>query len=134
MSKPLDIALLNRVLIGFDQLLSQNTQPNNYPPYNVIKYSECNYCIEVAVAGFTKSEISVQVDNEKLVVKGTNARLESNNAEYIHRGLASRNFEQIFTLAEYMEVVDAAINDGVLRIYIERVIPDLSNLTTIEIK
>ncbi len=130
------LAQLNRALVGFDRIFNDRffeTRTNNYPPYNIVKYSENQYGIEVAVAGFDKSEITVEVDQDQLTVKGEKVKAES-EIEYLHRGLAARDFEQTFTLAEYMEVRGAEVKDGMLKIDIERIVPEALKPRSIEIK
>jgi len=134
---PADMANLSRALIGFDQIFNQrlHQQTNsNYPPHNIVKYSDKDYAIEIAVAGFTKSEITVEVDQDQLVVRGTQGEVVNESKEYLHRGLASRDFEQTWTLAEYMEVKDAEVKDGMLIISIERIVPDSLKPRTITVK
>ena len=130
------LAQLNRALVGFDRIFNDRffeTRTNNYPPYNIIKYRENQYGIEVAVAGFDKSEITVEVDQDQLTVKGEKSNINS-EVEYLHRGLAARDFEQTFTLAEYMEVRGAEVKDGMLKIEIERIVPEALKPRSIEIK
>jgi HSP20 family molecular chaperone IbpA len=135
--KPFDtqsLANLNRALVGFDRLFNSNLNiPTNYPPYNIVKFDEHHYGIEVAVAGFTEKEITVQVDQDQLMIRGKSTGPDVSR-EYLHRGLASRDFEQTFTLAEYMEVSDAEIKNGMLRINIERVIPEALKPRQIAVK
>ena len=116
---------LNRALIGFDRLLSTNGITNQtYPPYNVIKRDDDHYELEIAVAGFTLSEIEVEVDKNQLIIRGERKREEDADVEYLHRGLAYRSFEKSLTLGEFMQVGDASIKDGVLRIAITRIVPE----------
>lgn len=116
---------LNRALIGFDRLLSTNGITNQtYPPYNVIKKDDDHYELEIAVAGFALSEIDVEVDKNQLIIRGERKREEDADVEYLHRGLAYRSFEKSLTLGEYMQVGNASITDGVLRIAITRVVPE----------
>jgi molecular chaperone IbpA len=119
---------LNKALIGFDRLFTERAYTTNptYPPYNIIKKSEDNYEIEVAVAGFTLNEIDVEVNQNQLVIRGQSQREAEADAEveYLHRGLANRDFEKVLTLAEHMQVGDASIKDGVLRIEITRIVPE----------
>jgi len=120
------LANLNRALVGFDRYFNGHF-PNtngNYPPHNIVKYDETHYGIEVAVAGFSKEEITVEVDQDQLTVKGRKQNQADSRFEYLHRGLAARDFEQTFTLAEYMEVKAAEVKDGMLVIEIERVVPE----------
>jgi len=134
---PADLASLSRALVGFDQIFNQRLQQQvngNYPPHNIVKYSDRDYAIEVAVAGFSKDEITVEVDQDQLVVRGVQANAVTEGKEYLHRGLASRDFEQTWTLAEYMEVKDAEVKDGMLIISIERIIPESLKPRTINIK
>lgn len=132
---PAALAQLSRALVGFDQVFNQRLQTNgNYPPHNIVKYDETHYAIEVAVAGFKKEEITIQVDQDQLIVKGIQVQGESTGKEYLHRGLASRDFEQTWTLAEYMEVKDAEHQDGMLIINIERIVPESLQPRQIEIK
>ena len=99
-----------------------------------MKYSDKEYAIEVAVAGFSKDEITVEVDQDQLVVRGTQGEVVNESKEYLHRGLASRDFEQTWTLAEYMEVKDAEVKDGMLIISIERIVPESLKPRTIKVK
>ena len=87
------------------------------------------------MAGFTKDEVTVEVDQDQLTIRGIKDRPTVDvGVEYLHRGLAARDFEQTFTLAEYMEVVGAKVADGMLQIDIKRVVPDALKPRKIEIK
>lgn len=122
------LSQLNRALIGFDRLFNErgyiNQLNQTYPPYNVIKKDEDNYVIEVAVAGFTLGDIDVEVDKNQLIIRGERKSEEADDVEYLHRGLAYRSFEKSLTLGEYMQIGEASIKDGVLRINITRIVPD----------
>ena len=132
---PAALASISRALVGFDQYFNNpRLQNSNYPPHNIVKYSDSAYAIEVAVAGFSKDEITVEVDQDQLVVRGIQKKDESSTIEYLHKGLASRDFEQTWTLAEYMEVKDAEVKDGMLIISIERIVPESLQPRKIEIK
>jgi len=130
------LASLNKALVGFDRIFNDRffNNTSNYPPHNIVKYSENQYGIEVAVAGFAKEEITVEVDQDQLTIRGTNMITEDRHVEYLHRGLAARDFEQTYTLAEYMNVTCAEVKDGLLRISIERIIPEALKPRHIEIK
>jgi molecular chaperone IbpA len=125
-----DTNALNRAVVGFDRFFDDfearfaNQISNNYPPYNVVKTSDNEYHIEIAVSGFDKKEISVEVDQNQLIVKGERLIPTDPDWEYLHRGLAARDFTRTWTLADYMEVEQGSIKNGVLTIYIKRVIPD----------
>jgi molecular chaperone IbpA len=129
------LAQINRALVGFDRYFnSQFTNSNgNYPPHNIVKYDDTHYGIEVAVAGFSKEEITVEVDQDQLTITGKKST-ENESKEYLHRGLAARDFEQQFTLAEYMEVKGAEVKDGMLKIAIQRIVPDALKPRQIEVK
>jgi molecular chaperone IbpA len=117
---------LNKALVGFDRLFTERAYTTNpaYHPYNIIKKSEDNYEIEVAVAGFTLDEIDVEVNQNQLIIRGQSQRDVDTDVEYLHRGLAYRDFEKVLTLAEHMQVGAASIKDGVLRVEITRIIPE----------
>jgi molecular chaperone IbpA len=130
------LAQLSKALVGFDRYFTApHHQNGNYPPHNIVKYSEDTYAIEVAVAGFSKEEVTVEVDQDQLTIRGIKNRPNVDvGVEYLHRGLAARDFEQSFTLAEYMEVVGAKVQDGMLQIDIKRVVPEALKPRQIEIK
>lgn len=121
---------INRALIGFDSVFDSlerryaNSAQTNYPPYNVARIDENHYDIEMAVTGFEKSEIEITVERNELTIRGEHADKAESAVEYLHRGLALRNFERTFTLAEHMKVVSAEIRNGVLTIKLEREIPE----------
>ena len=132
---PADLAQISRALVGFDQYFNNARSTNtNYPPHNIVKFNESHYAIEVAVAGFSKEEITVEVDQDQLIVRGVQANVQIEGKEYLHRGLASRDFEQTWTLAEYMEVKGAEVKDGMLIVEIERIVPESLQPRKIEIK
>ena len=129
---------LNRALIGFDRIFDnfENRYQNsttNYPPYNVLKHDDNTFEVEIAVAGFDKEEISIEVDQDQLVIKGCRAK-EEDTSKYLHRGLAARDFERVFTLAEYMEVGDAELTNGILRVKLTRIVPEALKPRLIAIK
>lgn len=126
-----DANALNRALIGFDTMFDQlerrfaNQVQNNYPPHNIIRTGENTYLIEIAVAGFGKDEVSVSLENNELSIKGEKTEVdETAEIQYLHRGLASRNFVRVFPLAEHIEVKGAEIKDGILTVKLERIIPE----------
>lgn len=129
----LNFGPLSRALIGFDYLFdTPEYKATNYPPYNIIKSDEDNYTIEVAVAGFKKKEITVEVDNNKLSVKGSKEK-EDAKVQYLHHALSARNFMHQFTIAENMVIKSAALEDGVLKVLLERIVPESKKVRTIEI-
>jgi molecular chaperone IbpA len=130
---------LNRALIGFDTMFDTlenrfaNQVSNNYPPHNIIKTGENTYVIEVAVTGFEKNEISVTVENNVLIIRGESETAEDLAVQYLHHGLASRDFNREFPLAEHIEVVGAEIKNGMLIVKLIRNIPESAKPKIIDI-
>jgi len=128
--RSLDIPAIHRFGIGFDSMLDElmrmnATQTNNnYPPYNVVQISEDNFAIEIAVAGFTQGEISIEIENRMLTVTGNKIQDLDKPKEYLHRGISYRNFQREFILGEHMEVKNAEHNNGILTITCERLVPE----------
>lgn len=124
----IDADTLNRALIGFDSMFNNferkfaNSVGNNYPPHNVVKIDENNYEIQVAVTGFNKDEVAVELDQNVLII--TAGRESEEEKHYIYRGLAQRNFVKHFPLAEHIEVRGAEQKNGVLTIKLERLVPE----------
>lgn len=126
-----DTSALNRALVGFDTLFDNfekrftNQISTNYPPHNIVKLDADNYEIQVAVTGFAPEDVTVEVNQNELVIKGKCTQDETETTvTYLHRGLAGRDFVRTFTLADHMEVGEARIKNGVLTIAIKRVIPE----------
>jgi molecular chaperone IbpA len=120
--------------IGFGpnvQTWSHVTGQDNYPPYNVIKKDEDTYLVELALAGFDKSDLSVSVDNGNLIVKGEKEKKE---VDFQHKGIATRSFTRSFALGEYMEITGAELENGMLSITVERIIPEEKKPKSIKIK
>lgn len=135
------LANLNRALIGFDRIFNEverrysNSAQNNYPPCNIYRTSDIDYVVEMAVTGFDKDEITVEVDQNELVIKAeSRTPNESTAIEYIHRGLAARDIEKRFGLTEHMEVGDAVVANGLLTVYIKLNIPEAPKPRQIEVK
>jgi len=123
--------------IGFNRELSRlNTahkvNTTSYPPYDLLKLDEDTYKISLAIAGFSKEDIDVSVDNGTLIIKGEIT--EVTDAEVVHKGIAGRKFTRSFALGEYMEVTGADMKDGMLHINVERIVPEDKKPKTIEIK
>jgi len=130
---------LSRALIGFDTMFDTmerrfaNQVSNNYPPHNIIKTGDNQYEIQVAVTGFNKSEIAVTVENNVLVIKGESMTTEYQPEQYLHRGLATRDFAREFPLAEHIEVTGAEITNGMLVVKLVRNIPESAKPKIIDI-
>jgi molecular chaperone IbpA len=121
-------ALLNKTpfnpfFIGFDRLHEEISGPN-YPPYNLSKVGEGSYLIEIAVAGFSKKDISVKLDKNKKILSILGDCKDSNyDYEFLHKGIASRNFSRKFTLAENIEVSKVNLENGILTVTLNTVEP-----------
>ena len=135
-----DTNALNRALVGFDNLFDNfeqrfaNQINSSYPPYNILKHSEDSYEIEVAVTGFAPEDITVEIDQNQLIVKGQRTKDEDSETQYLHRGLATRDFTRSWTLAEHMEVGEGRIKNGVLTVALTRQVPEALKPRVLKIK
>jgi molecular chaperone IbpA len=102
---------------------NNNLTTNEYPPYDIIKEGESNYKIELAVAGFKKDELSIQLKDNTLTIKGE-SNSKNSNGDYLHKNIARRSFSKDFTLAENIEVGGAEFEDGVLSVSLTHNIPE----------
>jgi|TARA_R110002050_G_scaffold96524_1_gene200698 molecular chaperone IbpA len=123
-------------LIGFDRIfdaVQRSHHPeSNFPPYNIKKVDDENYEIQIALAGFSKSDLEITVEDGKLIVKGEQD--STNENEYLHKGIAERNFTRTWTLADTVKVSGSELKDGVLTINLVNVIPDELKPQSIKIK
>lgn len=127
---------IHKFAVGFDSMFDEFTKVRdhgNYPPYNVIKYTEDKFAIEVAVAGFKEGDIEIQVEKNQLVVKGEQALDINESIEYLHKGISARNFVRSWTLADYVKVQEAQVTNGILTIVLERIVPENEKPKTIAI-
>lgn len=137
--RTIDLSPLYRSLVGFDRLADQldaaarNEAASGYPPYNIERTGENEYRIEIAVAGFKPEELNVEVKENLLTVTGRKAANDEAK-QYLHRGLAERNFERKFQLTDYLVVVDADLSNGLLSIALKRELPEALKPRTVEIK
>lgn len=107
----------------FDELTKVPTMKNiHYPPYNIRKVDDVSYIIEIAIAGFVKEEIDINLKNSLLVVTGTKA--SEDNVEYLHKGISTRAFRREYKLADTVEVEEASLKDGILTILLKNNIPE----------
>jgi molecular chaperone IbpA len=124
--------------IGFNRELDRLNSVHNlatrqaYPPYDILKLDEDTYKLSLAVAGFSKDDIKVSVDNGTLIIKGE--IVEVTDAEIVHKGIAGRKLTRTFALGEYMEVTGAEMKDGMLNIDIDRIVPEDKKPKEIAIK
>ena len=112
--------------VGFDHLFNEleftaKHAQDHYPPHNIIKTSDPDYLIEMAVAGFSKDELSVEVKDRTLTVMGEHV---SKGRDFIHRGISTKKFKRTFRLSEHVKVHGADIQDGILAIELKYVIPE----------
>lgn len=126
----LDFPTLHRSAIGFDRLFDElnrtfaNSRSDNYPPHNIAQLDDTHFVVEVAVAGFKHDEIDVELKDKMLTVKGEKVKAENApEIKYLHKGLSARNFTRTFTLADHVEVKTATVENGVLTIGLELVVP-----------
>lgn len=125
-----DFTPYRRSTVGFDRLfdlLENNAraqQSENYPPFNIERSGEDNYRITLAVAGFKENEIEITAQQNLLLVAGNKDTQNPDETEFLHMGIANRNFERRFELADFVRVENAALADGLLIIDLVREIPD----------
>jgi molecular chaperone IbpA len=119
----------NREITRLNHAHKLNTQ--SYPPYDIFKFNEDNYVLSLAVAGFSKDDLDISVDDGTLYVKGEVS--EKTNVEVVHKGIATRKFTRSFALGEYMEVLGAELKDGILTLSIIRNIPEEKKPKSIQI-
>ncbi len=126
--------------VGFDELfdrlldLDVNTS-TGYPPYNIIKSDDYNYVIEMAIAGFSKDQIEIELSDGELSVRSkNNDKTDEENKNLIHQGISYRSFKRKFTLSDEIRVQNADLKDGMLRIKLEKLIPEHKKPKLISIK
>ncbi|ESE42916.1 heat shock protein hsp20 [Shewanella decolorationis S12] len=133
-----DLTPLYRSAIGFDRLaqMAEHAAANNgnsgYPPYNIELLGENRYRITMAVAGFSMEELEISSEGEKLLVKGNKAESQTER-KYLYQGIAERGFERTFQLADYVTVLGASLENGLLNIDLVREIPEALKPRKIEI-
>ena len=131
MRSAFDFAPFRRSTVGFDRLFDMLENSNmgqtqeNYPPFDLIKTGENDYCIQLAVAGFKPDEIDITAQQNVLVVSGRKSEeSDEKGSDFIYRGIANRSFERRFALADHIQVKGADIRDGLLAIDLVREIPE----------
>ena len=107
---------------------------SNYPPYNIVKTGDNKYDVEVALAGFNKKDINVSVENGMLTIESKEDKSKDKDGEVIHKGISKRYFKKSFTISDDVEVKGAELKDGMLRVSMEKIIPEAKKLRTIDIK
>lgn len=128
MRNTIDFSPLYHSTIGFDRMASlldsvaRDAKPS-YPPYNVELVDDDHYRISMAVAGFSEEELEITSEQNTLLITGRQAS-EDEGRNYLHRGIAARNFERKFQLAEHVKVVSARLENGLLHVELEREVPE----------
>lgn len=128
----------DKYFVGFDDTYNRIAKMHddltkhipNYPPYNIKKVDENKYVVEMAVAGFAKQDIEITIEDNKLIVKG-NAADDADN--FVFKGIANRAFTRTFALDDQIEIKDAAMFNGMLKIALERIIPEHKKPRRVEI-
>ena len=136
----IDFTPLFRSAIGFDRLASAlesayRSEAGGYPPYNIEMVGQDKYRISMAVAGFSRDELDIMVKESILTVSGSRKEdADDKERRFLYRGIATRNFERQFQLADYVKVVDARLEDGLLHVELVREIPEAMKPRQIEIR
>jgi len=136
---------LRPVSVGFDNVFDHfgsmfeddmfDISVPNYPPYNIVKVKDNHYNIEVALAGYNKKDIEVNYENNMLTIKTADQKSdEKKEGENIYKGIAQRMFKKSFTIADDVEVKGAELKDGLLKVSLEKIVPDHKKARTINIK
>jgi len=131
---------LDKFFVGFDDQFNRIAKMHddltknipNYPPYNIKKTGDNTYVIELAVAGFAKQDIEIELADNKMVIKG-NVQNEDSDS-FLWKGIATRNFTRTFALEDQIEVKDAEMFNGMLKVFLERIIPEHKKPKKIEVK
>jgi molecular chaperone IbpA len=134
-----DLSPLYRSTVGFDRLAQLLDNAGSfevpaYPPYNIERVSDDEYRVTMAVAGFGQDDITVEVKQNTLTVSGRKADKTESKAEFLHQGIAQRAFERRFQLADYVQVLGAELDHGLLHIALKREIPEAMKPRTIAVK
>lgn len=135
-----DFKDFDRLFVGFDDTYNRLAKIHddltknipNYPPYNIKKVEDNRYVIEIAVAGFSKSELDIEFVEDKLVVRG-NASDDNDATDWLYKGIAARNFTRTFALDDKIEIKGAALVNGMLKIALEKIIPEHKKPKKIEV-
>ena len=138
--RPLSIGF-NNVFDHFESMLNDDfglrVPTVNYPPYNIVETSKNKYDIEVALAGYNKKDIDVSYEDGQLTIKSKKSDKEESKDEdgnTIYKGIAKRYFERSFTIADDVEIKGAELKDGLLKVSLEKIIPETKKAKTIEIR
>tara|TARA_B100001564_G_C20282279_1_gene508647 strand:+ start:200 stop:637 length:438 start_codon:yes stop_codon:yes gene_type:complete len=122
----------DRIFDHLNNYVSNNVTSTGFPPYNISKGGDYNYVIEMALAGFSKKDIEIEVADGTLTIRSTKENEESEDT--IHRGISYRKFNRKFTIADDIVVNDASLENGMLKINLERIVPEEKKPRLIEVK
>lgn len=143
---PFSFTTFEKHFVGFDSLFKKLNEASetitksipNYPPYNIAKIDENKYVIELAVAGFGKQNLEVTTEDGTLTISGHTTvddfAKEGLNLQYLHKGIAERNFTRKFSIADTVEIKNAELINGMLKVWLENIIPDHKKPKKVEVK
>ena len=135
--RPLSVGF-DDVFDHFESMFDHNfstVNVSNYPPYNIVKTGSNKFDIEVALAGFNKKDINVTSENGMLTIESKeDDKSKDKDGEVLHKGISKRYFKKSFTIADDVEIKGAELKDGMLRVSMEKIVPEAKKLKTIEIK
>lgn len=124
MSKFFELAIIDSMTDGWN---FRNSESNYYPPHNVLKLSDDSFALEFAVAGFKQEELEVLLDKNSLVISGkkkSDDESQITDISYHYKGISTRSFKKSFQLEKYLEVTNVSLSDGILKILLERIVPE----------
>ena len=131
MSKFFELAIADSFL---KDSFSFKAESSYYPPHNILKHNDNKFVLELAVAGFTQEDLNVVLDKNTLVVTGNKKRDDkTDSVAYLHKGIGTRSFNKSFVLERYLVVKDVKLSDGILRVTLERVVPEEEQPRILEI-
>ena len=133
----LDPSRINTYSIGFDRMfdsLMNVPTASTYPPYNIVKNEDDKFTLEIAVAGFSKDEIEIEFRENTLKIESKSRPEGDDEKEYLHKGISNKRFKKAFTLSDDVVVNGADMKDGILKIDMERIIPEEKKPRSIKIK
>ena len=140
-SLTIDPSRISAYSIGFDRMFDSlmgnhpnQTAPSSYPPYNIVKHDDDKFTIEIALAGFSRDEIDIESRENVLKIESKSRPEGDDEKEYLYKGISNKRFKKAFTLSDDVVVNGADMKDGILKIDMERIIPEEKKPRTIKIK
>jgi molecular chaperone IbpA len=136
-----DLQMFDKFFVGFDDQFNKMSKLHdeltknipNYPPYNIKKVDDNKYVIEMAVAGFGRSDVEIEMVEEKLVIRGNLRNDDRDEGNFLYQGIANRAFTRMFALGDHVEVKDAEMINGMLQVFLEKIIPEHKKPRKIEV-